>query len=141
MRAMRYQLRDLFLLNTALLLLAVGLSGCSGMSESSSDGDPRVISQEEIQDIGDVGDAYTLIQHYEPQWLEKRGRSSINRTADVVVYIENSRQGGPETLRQISVSNVDKIRFMSASDASMEYGSGHDNGAIIVHLKKGRNPN
>jgi len=137
---MRYQ-SPMPLVWSALVIVPLLLMACVASSQSgSSDGDPDVITREEIQDIGEVGDAYTLIQHYESQWLRKRGQGSINKENEVAVYIEDSRQGGPNTLRQIDISNVRKIEYLSASEANMEFGSGHSNGAIMVYLRQGRNP-
>jgi len=120
------------------LLLAACVTTQSG--NGASEHSPNVITQTEIQELGDVLDAYTLVQHYHPRWLEKRGRSSIERPGDVVVYVEHSRQGGPATLRQIAVANVQKVEYLSPGEATMQYGSGHDNGAIRVHLKDGSSP-
>ncbi len=126
---------------SALVIVPLFLTACVASSQSgSSDDDPDVISEEEIQDIGEVGDAYTLIQHYEPQWLRKRGQGSINKENEVVVYIEDNRQGGPNALRQIDISNVRKIEYLSASEANLEFGSGHSNGAIMVYFRQGRKP-
>lgn len=118
------------------------LMGCvtTDSSSGSSEYSPNVISQSEIQEMANVVDAYTLVQHYHPQWLQKRGRSSIERPGDVVVYVEDSRQGNPSALRQVSVANVQKIEFLPPGEATMQYGSGHDNGAIRVHLKDGSSP-
>lgn len=128
-----------WLVLSVLPFLVLGCVTTNG-GQGSSDNSPDVISQTEIQEIGNVVDAYTLVQHYHPQWLEKRGRSSIERPGDVVVYVEHSRQGGPSTLRQVAVANIQKIEYLSPGEATMEYGSGHDNGAIRVHLKDGSSP-
>ncbi|MFB6099078.1 MAG: hypothetical protein ABEK84_08220 [Salinibacter sp.] len=86
--------------------------------------------------MGATSNVYLLVQRLHPDWLEKRGRSSINRVSDVVVYVEGSRRGGPEALRRVSVMNVAYIEFLDASEATFEYGSGHDHGAIRVELKE-----
>lgn len=139
---MRYRTPLTRLTWLVLLVLPFVALGCvtTDGGQGSSGHSPNVISQKEIQEIGDVVDAYTLVQHYHPQWLEKRGRSSIERPGDVVVYVEHSRQGGPSSLRQISVANVQRIEYLPPGEATMEYGSGHDNGAIRVHLKDGSSP-
>jgi hypothetical protein len=137
---MRY--RRALLTGGILLALPFLLAACvTTKSESgSSEYSPNTITQTEIQELGDVVDAYTLIQHYHPRWLEKRGQSSIERPGDVIVYVEHSRQGGPTTLRQVAVANVQKIEYLPPGEATMQYGSGHDNGAIRVHLKDGSSP-
>lgn len=127
---------------SVFVVLPILLMGCvtTDSSSGSSGHSPDVISQKEIQEMANVADAYTLVQHYHPQWLEKRGRSSIERPGDVVVYVEDSRQGSPNALRQVAVANVQKIEFLPPGEATMQYGSGHDNGAIRVHLKDGSSP-
>jgi hypothetical protein len=124
----------------AFMALSLLFVSCMTTEAGSGDASPGVISREEIQELGNTGDAYTLIQHYEPQWLETRGQGSINRKNEVVVYIEGGRQPGVSSLRQVSVTDVQKIEFLGPSEATMEYGSGHGNGAIMVHLREGRNP-
>ena len=89
---MRYQIPLHPLTWLVLVVLPFVALGCVTTDEGkgASGHSPDVITQEEIQEIGDILDAYTLIQHYHPQWLEKRGRSSIERPGDVVVYVEHS---------------------------------------------------
>lgn len=130
---------------TALVWIALGilspfLVSCVTTTSGTADDNPRVISQQEIQALGEIGDAYSLIQHYEPRWLETRGQGSLRQPNEVVVYLDNSRQGGPESLRQLSVTNIQKIEFLPPAEANMKFGSGHANGAIMVSLKKGQSP-
>lgn len=107
---------------------------CIG-GEQLSGGDPDKITQEQIQQVGTTSNAYVLVQRLHPDWLQKRGSSSVSRISDVVVYVEGSRRGGPDTLRQISVMNVKSIEHLDSNEATLEYGSGHDHGAIRVELK------
>lgn len=126
-----------------VLTLVVGLilgvsTGCASTNQGdSSGGDPTVITQEEIQDVGEMSNAYNLVRRLHPQWLQKRGRNSLRNPGQILVYIEGSRQGGPQTLQQIDVFDVQSIEFLQPDEATMRYGSGHDNGAILVHLKEG----
>lgn len=119
-----------------LLTLLVGiLAACTGGQQLSGD-NPDKITQEQIQRVGTTSNAYVLVQRLHPNWLQKRGTSSVSRISDVVVYVEGSRRGGPSTLRQISVMNVKSIEHFSSDEATLEYGSGHDHGAIRVELKE-----
>jgi hypothetical protein len=125
-------------LPAALLLLFGSLLGCATAGQSSgSEGDPNVITQAEIQEVGEISSAYNLIRRLHPQWLQKRGRGSISNPGDIEVYVEGSRQGPPSVLRQISVIDVESITFLPPDEATMRYGSGHDNGVIQVNLKGG----
>lgn len=128
-----------FILQIVLFAFSLTFAACvTTNQDSSADNDPMVISQEEIQSVGEVSNAYNLIQQLQPQWLQKRGRASVERPSDVTVYVEDSRYRSPEALRQIHVVNVESIAFLRPDRATMRFGSGHDNGAILVNLKEGR---
>lgn len=110
-----------------------GLAACAGSGGAS--GDPDVISQQAIQDAGPVRNAYALVQRLRPTWLEKRGGRTIRNPSDVVVYVDGSRRGGPDALRQLNVINVNSIEYLDENQATLRYGSGHDHGVIEVNLK------
>lgn len=122
----------------ALVAVVIAFMGCATSGQSSSSGnDPSVISQKEIQEVGEVSSAYNLVRRLQPQWLQKRGRNSLQNPGDILVYVEGNRQGGPGALRQINVVNVKSLEFLRPDEATMRFGSGHDNGAILVHMKGG----
>ena len=54
---------------------------------------------------------------------------------DVVVYVDNTRMGGPATLAQIPITDVKEIQYLNGTDATQRYGTGHGSGAIIVIRK------
>mgnify|MGYP002760590530 FL=1 len=102
---------------------------------SRSGGDPNEITREEIQRVEQVSSAYSVVQRLRPNWLRKRGPSSINNPSDIVVYVEGSRYGPPPSLRQVDPLNVASMRFLTDDQATTRYGTGHDNGAILVRLR------
>jgi hypothetical protein len=53
----------------------------------------------------------------------------------VIVYVDGTRMGGVQELKRIPSQDVREIRFLSASDAQLRYGTGHAAGAIQVTLK------
>jgi hypothetical protein len=119
-----------------MAFLAFALAACTGTNSSrSTGGDPSVISQSEIQEAGTMSSAYTLVQRLRPQWLRKRGPSSVENQGDILVYVDGNRQGPPSTLRNLDVVDIESMEFLSDNEATMRYGSGHDNGVILVHLK------
>lgn len=111
--------------------------GCVTTGPGEGGEDPTRISQEEIQEVGEISNTYSLVQRLRPQWLRKRGRNSLQQPGDIIVYIDDTEQGGPEALRRIDVIDVKSLEFLRPGEATMRYGSGHDNGAILVHLKDG----
>lgn len=117
--------------------LMVSVAACTGSQASQdSGGDPSVITQQQIQEAGSMSNAYNLVQRLRPNWLRKRGPSSVSNPGDILVYIDGSRQGPPSTLRQIDIINVESMEFLSDNEATTRYGSGHDHGVILVHLKR-----
>mgnify|MGYP001131388778 CR=1 FL=1 len=83
--------------------------------------------------------AYEAVQRLRPEFLRVRGRISLeDPSASVpVVYLDDMRLGGPEMLRAIRVSDVYEIRYLSPSDATTRYGTGHAGGVIAVVTRRG----
>jgi hypothetical protein len=124
-------------LATLAMLLFV-TAACASSSSSSSSGtrtggrrDARVLSAEEIR-ASSASNMYDVIRSHRPEWLIKRGQTSINMEGDIVVYVDNVALGGPESLKSIDVQSVQSARFLSSSEAQMRYGVGHMHGAIVV---------
>jgi len=107
------------------------------------------ISREEVEASGLVT-AYDVVHALQPQWLRTRGYNSVNEGARgfadgmrgevtvvpgieaLVVYLDNTKMGGPETLRDIQAFNVGSIRFLTPAQASFRWGLNHTHGAILV---------
>jgi hypothetical protein len=113
-------------------IAALALAACAPRRESRpvvEAGD--VIARHEIV-AAHVQNAYELVERLHPQWLRKRGVSDLQNESDVVVYLDNARLGGPETLREIHVGGVSSVRFYDAAKAQYRFGVGHAHGAILV---------
>jgi hypothetical protein len=114
-----------------------GAAGASQPSTSRSRGTPDRITAEELATI-DVQNALQAVQRLRPSFLQNRGGASSSITqgpVDVVVYVDQTRMGGPNTLSQIPITDVKEIVHLSGSDATQRYGTGHGSGAIIVIRK------
>jgi hypothetical protein len=120
-------------LPTVVILLFV-LAACASSGtqrRSSARRDTRSLSAEEIR-TSSASNLYDVIRSHRPEWLIKRGQTSINLEGDIVVYVDNVALGGPESLKSIDVQSVQFVRFLSASEAQMRFGVGHMHGAIVV---------
>lgn len=124
--------------SSRLATLAVMLLVTAACASSSTQGrrtsgrrDARLLSAEEIR-TSSASTLYDVIRSHRPEWLIKRGQTSINLEGDIVVYIDNVALGGPESLKSIDVQSVQSVRFLNASEAQMRYGVGHMHGAIVV---------
>lgn len=118
-----------------LMMLSVGACASSESSGSQGQKDPNQITTEDIEQSKSMGNVYSLVQRLRPQWLRKRGRSSISSPGDIIVYVGGARFGGPGSLRQVEVTNVEALEFLSAAQATNRFGGGHEHGAIIVQMK------
>ena len=115
----------------ALLLLAAACASTTQGPRTSGRRDARQLTAEEIR-TSSASNMYDVIRSQRPEWLIKRGQTSINLEGDIVVYVDNVALGGPESLKSIDAQSVQAARFLNASEAQMRYGVGHMHGAIVV---------
>jgi hypothetical protein len=114
-----------------LLIVTAACASTSQGGRTAGRRDARSLSAEEIR-MSSASNMYDVIRSQRPEWLIKRGQTSINLEGDIVVYIDNVALGGPESLKSIDVQSVQNVRFLTASEAQMRYGVGHMHGAIVV---------
>jgi hypothetical protein len=125
------------LLQRATMCLALFvLAACSSTGAAPGRGSSNVITRTELNTL-DLSTAYDAVQRLRPHFLRGRGSTSIRDPNPVlpVVYIAGVKQGGPEALHRVRVSEVEEIRYIGASDATTRYGTGHTGGAIEVVLR------
>ena len=116
---------------TLLLLVTAACASSTQGSRTAGRRDARLLSAEEIRATS-ASNLYDVIRSHRPEWLIKRGQTSINLEGDIVIYVDNVALGGPESLKSIDVQSVQSARFLNASEAQMRYGVGHMHGAIVV---------
>ncbi len=133
----------------AVLALLIMMWGCAGAGAA---GDARsqsrtTITLEEIEG-GRYANAYDMVQGLRPEWLRPRGALSIGEAArgtgagaqlnvqpgqeQLLVYLEQARLGGPESLRQIDPRNLSSATFLDQSAATYRFGPGHLHGVILL---------
>ena len=122
----------------SLLILALPVllaSACAGARSSSRTSSSRdVLTQQQIGADGGQT-VYAVVQRLRPRWLQKRGSHGHQSEEYIVVYLDNGRLGGPESLREILAAQVESVRFLDPSRAQYRYGAGHTHGAILVTTK------
>jgi hypothetical protein len=123
----------LLFLAVALLLPATVYAQDSAKAKPKIKRNPDVISMQEIEASTDAHDAYELVKRLRPLWLTMRGVGSINLpVAELAVYVNGVRLGGPDALRDIPRTDIAEMRFLRGTDATQRFGTGHENGAILV---------
>ena len=135
------------------------LPGCSKATSNTSGStasrpDAEFITMAEI-DAQDFRTAYDVVQRLRPTWLTKRastptrigvrvdasGGVQTEAGSGIVVYLDNTRLGGVDALRDITVGGVGSIQYMDAAKATASLpgiGSSSVSGAIVVHTRTAR---
>ncbi|HEV8355870.1 MAG TPA: hypothetical protein VGQ17_03785 [Gemmatimonadales bacterium] len=67
-------------------------------------------------------------------------RQIVQAPVSPVIYLDGMKSGDPDVLKGIRTGGVEEVRYLTPSRAAMEYGLGHDGGAILVKLDKGTKP-
>ncbi|HEU5262291.1 MAG TPA: hypothetical protein VFU41_12810 [Gemmatimonadales bacterium] len=126
--------------STALSLAAVAvLSACGGASSQTGSREPAparrsdVVTMEELAKTSSTSSLYEALRSLRPNWFRKSPTTlRPEGEGDIVVYLDQSRLGGLESLRTIFVSSVTTVRYYSPSEAQGRFGLGHLHGAIQV---------
>lgn len=119
------------------LALSLGLDACASSSRNGvSRSGPNLIVTRELTDRI-FPNTYEAVRQLRPRWVRSRGPSSLQGLAYAKVYLNGAHYGGLESLRRIPVQDVAEIRFLSASDATTRFGTGHVGGIIMVITRSG----
>ena len=132
---------------TVLAVIAITWPGDAEAQETRKKYERDLITREEIQDRApDVLTAYDVIQRLRPHFLRERAPGGIATPFDkngnrnpaaarspVQVYINGVKAGiAAVSLREVLADAVIDITYLNASDATTRFGTGHDNGAVLV---------
>jgi len=96
------------------------IATCSRRKTFVSTGSPRCLAIEALRS----------------NWLRERGPDSFSTPGHVQVYLDDSRVGGVETLRMLSLANVLFIRHVNGVDAAARWGLDHGQGVILVSTRR-----
>jgi hypothetical protein len=121
-----------------VLLLVTGMSACaSADSTPGSRGSGNLIPTDEVR-ASSVANAYDLIQAVRPSWLRTHGAYSFHAEGEILVYLDDARLGGVDTLKSLELAGIDSIRFLDSLTASARFGLNHTHGAIQVRSVRHR---
>ena len=115
-----------------ILLSILLLTGAcaSGQTATGQRVDRNVITREQIQQNG-YRTAYDAVQALRSPWLVSRP-DGLTVQREVLVYLDNTRMGGVETLRQIPAAQIIRITWIDAGTAVNRWGVDHSQGVIMV---------
>jgi len=115
-------------------LLALSIAGgCAGGTRpaAGTPEDRSLITREQML-VRHFATAYDAVHSIRGNWLIARGKESLNRNVEILVYVDGVRMGGIRTLQSISTETVQYIRFFSGIEATTRWGLDHGRGAIFV---------
>jgi hypothetical protein len=123
--------------SVALLVTAIACSSSTLARQSTPSSSPNLITADEISKTS-VQNALEAVQKLRPAMLKRATISSANAQSrgEIVIYIDNTRYGAVENLRQIPSSSIAVVRYFSASESQLKWGSGHPGGVIEVVTKR-----
>lgn len=111
------------------------VTGCSArQGVAGSRGDRTVITSAQIQE-GGFRTALEAVESLRRTWLVERP-DGLTTQREVQVYLDNSRLGGIQALRQISTNDIESIRYIDAATAINRWGVDHSQGVIMVVTRK-----
>lgn len=115
------------------LLLAAFANAAAQTPARKPRRDPNLITAEELASKP-AQSLYDAVRGLRPAWM-MRGRPTAlmpQNEGQLVVYVDGTRFGNIESLRQLVPGVAQAIRYYSPSDAEARFGPGHLNGAIEV---------
>jgi hypothetical protein len=125
-------------------LAALALGACAssaGGSAPRTDApsgrrDANLITAEEIA-AQPAQTLYDVVRALRPAWMMRRRPTALmpQNEGQLLVYVDGTRFGSMESLRQLLPSSVQSIRYYSSSAAEAKFGTGHLQGAIEVTTK------
>ena len=127
--------RALSFLLLTVTILATGCAAPGNPTASATRTNTSVIDREEISDAN-VENVYDLVRARRPAWLRTRGNQTLQNDIGIVVYLDQARVGGVESMRQIHPQDVASVTFLDAAAANFRFGQGHLHGAIVVSMRR-----
>jgi hypothetical protein len=84
------------------------------------------------------GTAFELVQRHRPAFLRVHTvpESRDPRAGIPLVYVDGMKKGQPEILETISASSVREIRYVTPTEACIQYGPQHEGGVIAVRTRQ-----
>jgi hypothetical protein len=115
---------------TALLLLATSTTAACHQRREGRRDTELLTRQEMVENhFTNLHEAVSSLRAY---WLNVRGTDSFSQPSQIWVYFDQTRLGGVDELRAITVSSVVWARHYNGVDATMRWGVGHSAGVILV---------
>ena len=123
----------------ALLFLLTIIAGACSTSSGGS-GEPRRdrnrLTVEELVPVESFT-AWDAVQRLRPMWLRPGGiRNSANPGGHYPqVFVDGSPYGSLDSLRRFRISDIEEMRYINATDATIRYGGQFQGGVILLTMR------
>ena len=118
-----------------VLMASACASGGSSSSEPRRDRD--LLTAEELYPLIQFT-AWEAVQRLRPMWLRPGGiRNSANPAGHYPhVFVDGAPYGAMDALRGFRVENVEEMRYVNATDATIRYGGQYQGGVILITSRR-----
>ncbi len=125
--------RRISLLTLGLMVGGTACAAASATTRPVRSAGREVITAAEIV-ASRVQDVYQAVSQLRPEFLRRRSLSLAQpyRTPEVLVYLDELEFGTAESMRNIPLSRVRLIRYLSPTEASLRWGGNYPGGVIHV---------
>lgn len=119
------------------LWIALATAAACGRSTPRDAHEPRpdanLITAEELAGSSSRT-LYDAVRNLRPAWMMRSRPTALlpRNQAELVVYLDGTRFGSIESLRQFSTRGIASVRYFSPSNAEAHFGPGHQLGAIQI---------
>jgi hypothetical protein len=119
------------------LFLVGGLVGATACASAAGGPSTRQneITRAQIDANPRLATAYEVVERIRPGWLRPRGGTFSSGPLENVIFLDNVRFGSMSSLAQLSAEVVQRMEWLSSSDATTLYGTGYMGGAIRVFTR------
>jgi hypothetical protein len=118
------------LVRFAPVLLLIATLGCQTTRAGARPDAERLTRAQMLE--GHFTNVYDAVAAMRSSWLVVRGPDSFSEPSQVWVYFDQTRLGGVDELRTVTVNSVAWIRRYNGVDATMRWGVGHSAGVIFL---------
>ena len=121
-----------------LLLPVLFLTACATTPSSDRAGDDRDVIDGEYLRQTDATNVLEVIERVRPNWLVSRGARSMRLQTEIIVVLDETYFGGPETLRNFRPEEFRMIRYIDGATATSTFlgiGSRHVEAAIVLETR------
>ena len=121
----------------AALVLATVPAGCAMRPATGTAADRNRVSGEDLAATNSQM-VYDALQLLKPEWMTGRGPISLTDAAEARpnVYMNGTRVGDLDYLREVYVSDVAEVRYWPSGEAGARFGMGNPRGVIEIIVRR-----